>query len=120
KVKLTLANGEIYPYEGSAEFAESEFENNTGSISLRARFKNPERLLRHGSSGKIRVPVETGQTLAVHQKSVFEIQDRTYVYKLDENNRVKMTPFTAGQRIGHFYLVIDGLSTADKIVFEGT
>ncbi len=120
KVKLTLANGDLYPHGGIAEFAESEFQTNTGSISLRARFKNPERLLKHGSSGKIKVPVETGETLAVHQKSVFEIQDRTYVYKLDKNNQVKMTPFSAGQRIGHFYLVKDGLTTQDKIVFEGT
>lgn len=120
KVKLTIANGDVYPYDGVAEFAESEFASNTGSISLRARFKNPGGLLKHGSSGKIQVPVETGNTLAVHQKSVFEIQDRTYVYKLDKDNKVKMTPFRAGQRIGHFYLIDDGLSADDKVVFEGT
>lgn len=119
KVTLTLANGENYPFEGIAEFAESEFASNTGSISLRARFKNPEGLLKHGSSGKINVPVETGETLAVHQKSVFEIQDRTYVYKLDQHNKIKMTPFKAGQRVGHFYLIDEGLKAEDKVVFEG-
>ncbi|WP_353133497.1 efflux RND transporter periplasmic adaptor subunit [Pseudopedobacter sp.] len=120
KVTLTLADGDSYPFEGVAEFAESEFASNTGSISLRARFKNPGGLLKHGSSGKINVPVETGKTLAVHQKSVFEIQDRTYVYTLDQNNKVKMTPFKAGQRVGHFYLIEDGLNDNDKVVFEGT
>ena len=120
KVTLTLANGDNYPFEGVAEFAETEFASNTGSISLRARFKNPNGLLKHGSSGKINVPVETGETLAVHQKSVFEIQDRTYVYRLDQNNKIKMTPFKAGQRVGHFYLIEEGLSHKDKVVFEGT
>lgn len=119
-VKLTLANGEVYPFEGVAEFAESEFQANTGSISLRARFPNPDGLLKHGSSGKINVPVETGETLVVHQKSVFEIQDRTYVYLLTEENKVKMTPFEAGERIGHYYLVKSGLKAKDKVVFEGT
>lgn len=119
KVTLTLANGDVYPFEGMAEFAESEFATNTGSISLRARFKNPQGLLKHGSSGKINVPVETGETLAVHQKSVFEIQDRTYVYKLDKHNKIKMTPFKAGQRIGHFYLIDEGLNSQDQVVFEG-
>src|SRR5690606_38510704 len=41
-VKLTLANGVLYPYDGSAEFAENEFEATTGTISLRALFPNPQ------------------------------------------------------------------------------
>ncbi|PRY52821.1 membrane fusion protein (multidrug efflux system) [Arcticibacter pallidicorallinus] len=119
-VKLSLANGQVYPYPGEAAFAESEFASQTGTISLKARFENPNRLLKHGASGKISVPVETGEILAVHQKSVFEIQDRTYVYMVDSKNRVKMTPFSAGQRVGHYYTVNSGLAKGDKIVFEGT
>ncbi|MEJ5960816.1 efflux RND transporter periplasmic adaptor subunit [Pedobacter immunditicola] len=120
RVKLTLANGELYPHEGDAQFAESEFAQNTGSLSLKARFPNPKGFLKHGASGKISVPVETGELLAVHQKSVFEIQDRTYVYVLQKDNTIKTTPFQAGQRVGHFYTVLDGLSTNDKVVFEGS
>jgi membrane fusion protein (multidrug efflux system) len=119
-VKLNLANGQAYPYPGEATFAESEFASQTGTISLKARFPNPNRLLKHGASGKISVPVETGEILAVHQKSVFEIQDRTYVYVLGSENKVKMTPFLAGQRVGHYYTVSSGLTKDDKIVFEGT
>lgn len=119
-VKLSLANGQVYPYPGEAAFAESEFASQTGTISLKARFSNPDRLLKHGASGKISVPVETGEILAVHQKSVFEIQDRTYVYIVDSKNKVKMTPFSAGQRVGHYYTVNSGLAKGDKIVFEGT
>ena len=120
RVILTLANGERYPHQGDAVFAESEFEQNTGSLSLKARFPNPGGLLKHGASGKISVPMETGDLLAVHQKSVFEIQDRTYVYVLQDDNTVKMKAFKAGQRVGHFYTVLDGLSTTDKVVFEGS
>jgi len=119
-VKLSLANGQVYPYPGEATFAESEFASQTGTISLKARFPNPNRLLKHGASGKISVPVETGEILAVHQKSVFEIQDRTYVYVLGSDNKIKMTPFSAGQRVGHYYTVSSGLTKDDKIVFEGT
>ncbi len=119
-VKLTLADGSVYPHEGIARFAESEFAANTGSLSLKAAFPNPNGLLKHGATGKISVPVETGEILVVHQKSVFEIQDKTYVYLVDENNTLKMRPFTAGQRVGHYYIVNAGLSKADKIVFEGT
>ncbi len=118
-IKLTLANGTPYPFEGKAEFAENEFEATTGTISLRALFPNPEALIKHAASGKVSVPMQSGKNLVVHQKSVFEIQDRTYVYLVDGDNRIAMKPFRAGQRIGHYYLVEDGLSADDRIVFEG-
>ncbi|MFC3199756.1 efflux RND transporter periplasmic adaptor subunit [Parapedobacter deserti] len=118
-VQLTLANGMVYPHEGKAEFAENEFEETTGTISLRALFPNPDGLIKHAASGKVSVPMQHGQNLVVHQKSVFEIQDRTYVYKVGEDSTVTMVPFKAGLRVGHYYLVEDGLNAHDKIVFEG-
>jgi len=118
-VTLTLANGTSYPHEGTAEFAENEFKATTGTISLRARFPNPDRLIKHGASGRVNVPMQQESILVVHQKSVFEIQDRTYVYRVNEDNTVTMTPFLAGQRIGHYYLVESGLKAQERIVFEG-
>lgn len=118
-VKLILANGDEYPHSGVAEIVESEFESQTGSISLRARFPNIKGLLSHGASGRIAVPTKTGELLFVHQKSVMEIQDKTYVYTLEQDSTVKMVPFEAGPRVGHFYVVNGGLEPNKKVVFEG-
>lgn len=119
EVKLILANGEIYPYSGTAELVESEFETSTGSISLRARFDNPNGLLKHGATGRVAVPTNTGDLTFVHQKSVLEIQDKAYVYVLGPDNKVTMTPFQNGQRVGHYYIVENGLDPNMKVVFEG-
>lgn len=118
-VKLILANGELYPHEGIAHLVESEFEANTGSIALRVQFPNAEHILKHGATGKIAVPMETGAHTFVHQKSVFEIQDKTYVYTLQADSTVKMTPFSAGPRVGHYYIVDGGLDSNAKVVYEG-
>lgn len=118
-VKLVLANGQEYPHGGEARIVESEFDRGTGSISLRATFSNPEGLLKHGASGKIGVPVSTGDTKFVHQKSVVEIQDKAYVYVLNDDLTVKMQPFNAGARVGHYYVVESGLEDGQKIVYEG-
>lgn len=118
-VKLILANGALYPHEGVAHIVESEFEANTGSISLRVQFPNAEHILKHGATGKIAVPMETGQHTFVHQKSVFEIQDKTYVYTMQPDSTVKMTPFVAGSRVGHYYIVEGGLDPNVKVVYEG-
>lgn len=119
-VNLLLANGEEYPYKGKLEMAESEFEATTGSISLRVKFSNPERILKHGSTGKIQLPTDLKGALIVPQKAVFEIQDHTYVYLLGDSSKVKMKSFDAGSRFGYFYLVEGGLNAKDKIVYEGT
>lgn len=117
-VQLILANGARYPHQGVAEIVESEFEASTGSISLRARFNNPDGLLKHGATGRIGVPIQTGNLLLVHQKSVFEIQDKAYVYTL-KGDTVKQTPFQNGQRVGHYYIVEGGLPADAKVVYEG-
>ncbi len=118
EVQLILADGQIYPHRGQAEIVESEFEASTGSISLRAKFPNPNGILKHGATGRIGVPTKTGNLLMVHQKSVVEIQDKAYVYTL-KGDTVKMTPFQNGQRVGHYYIVEGGLPKDSKIVFEG-
>lgn len=118
EVRLILANGAVYPHTGVAEIVENGFESSTGSIALRARFPNPSGILKHGATGRIAVPTETGDLLLVHQKSVFEIQDKAYVYTL-EGDTVRMTPFLNGQRVGHYYVVLDGLPEDIKVVYEG-
>lgn len=120
EVRLTLADGQHYPHMGKIELAESEFEEQTGTISLRARFPNPDRILKHGATGKIQLPTKITESIIVPQKSVFEIQDRAYVYVLDTANTVKMTNIELGTRFGHFYLIRSGLKAGQKIVFEGT
>src|SRR6478735_4859447 len=44
-VELFLADGTVYPLKGKIETIESEFEEGTGAIAVRARFKNPNRVL---------------------------------------------------------------------------
>ncbi|MEX0883901.1 MAG: efflux RND transporter periplasmic adaptor subunit, partial [Cyclobacteriaceae bacterium] len=52
-VQLVLADGSPYPFKGMIETMEGAFNANTGSIAFRARFPNPTKILKHGSTGKI-------------------------------------------------------------------
>ncbi len=116
---LILANGEEYPYSGKVETIVSEIEESTGSIAIRTRFPNPDHVLKHGATGKIRLTREEREALVVPQKAVFEIQDKDYVYLVDAQNKVKMKSFVPGARLGEFYVVESGLSEGDRIVYEG-
>lgn len=118
-VTLTLADGSFYPYKGSIETMEGEFKASTGSIAFRAHFPNPDKLLKHGATGRISLSNTINDALMVPQKAVFEIQDKNFVFVVDTNNQVKMRSFVPKLRFSHFYIVESGLEVGDKIVYEG-
>ena len=118
-MRLTLANGEQYPLTGHIETAEIEFNPNTGSIALKARFANPQRLLKHGASGKVRLTSALPNALLLPQKAVFEIQDKNYVYVVDQQGTVHTRNFIPQTRLGDFYVVKEGLKPGERVVYEG-
>ena len=118
-VDLVLANGEKYSEKGLVETIEREFDKNTGNIAFRARFANPNKLLRHGASGKVQLPKKVTDYWAIPQKSVFEIQEKSYVFVKDAVGIVKMKSIVPDLRIPHFYLVKNGFSSKDTILIEG-
>jgi membrane fusion protein (multidrug efflux system) len=119
KVTLILANNTQHPYPGTVETIEGEFHAETGSIAFRARFPNPKGVLRQGSSGRIRLQRNIENALVIPQKSTFEIQDKIYVYVMDSTNHVNMRNVNIKMRLPQLYVVRDGLSTKDLIVYEG-
>ncbi|MDF7813785.1 efflux RND transporter periplasmic adaptor subunit [Hymenobacter sp. YC55] len=118
-VRLTLADNSLYPQAGHIETTESEFNPNTGSLAFRARFANPQGLLKHGASGRIRLTTTLPAALLLPQKAVFEIQDKNYVYVVDQANTVHMRNFVPQTRTGDFYVVKEGLKPGERIVYEG-
>lgn len=118
-VNLRLANNEIYPHPGKIEMIESEFDRETGNIAFRARFPNPDAILKHGANGKIIVNKELKNALVIPQKSTFEVQDKLYVFVVNKDNILKQRNITPKMRFTDFYAVESGLSKDEKIVFEG-
>lgn len=118
-VRLITADGDVFPHKGKIETAESEFDRNTGNLAFRARFNNPEKILKHGSSGKIQLISNLKQAMLIPQKATFEVQENNYVYVLDKDNVVQARSIVVGQRLPHLYVVSSGLSTGDKVIYEG-
>jgi RND family efflux transporter MFP subunit len=118
-ITLLLANGQAHKYKGSIETIEGEFDKNTGNIAFRAKFPNPDLLLKHGSSGKVQLTNELKSALLIPQKATFEIQDKFYVFVVDANNIIKQRNILIKQRLPHLYVTESGLSASDKIIFEG-
>jgi len=118
-VSLLLANNQLYPQTGIIETIDSEFDKNSGNIAFRAKFPNPQQVLRNGASGKVRLTNPIKNALIVPQKSVFEVQDKNCVYVVDAQNTVSIRNVKILQRLPHLYVIESGLSTSDKILYEG-
>jgi len=117
-VTLLLANNQLHKYKGIVETIESEFDNTTGNISFRAKFPNPDMLLKHGETGKVQMTIPITNGLIIPQKATYELQDKIYVYVVDKNNVVKSRSITIKNVLPDLY-VVDGLSENDKILLEG-
>lgn len=117
-VELVLPDGSVYSYKGKQETVEGDFERGTGSIAFRVRFPNPDGLLKHGVTGKVRLMTHMEDVCLIPQKSTFEIQDFTYVYLLGEDGRVKVRSFNPIERYQNYYVTQD-LKPRSTIVYEG-
>jgi membrane fusion protein (multidrug efflux system) len=119
KVNLLLANNEPLKYQGEVETIEGEFNSETGNIAFRAKFPNPDRLLKHGETGKVRMTVPLRNALVIPQKTTYEIQDKTYVFVVDRNGVVRSRNITIASEMPDLYVVGNGLAETDKILLDG-
>lgn len=117
-VELILSDGSIYSHRGKLETVEGDFERGTGSIAFRVRFPNPDGLLKHGVTGKVRMMTSMNNICLVPQKSTFEIQDFTYIYTVDNEGVVKVRSFEPLERYNNYYVTQD-LPVNTAIVYEG-
>jgi membrane fusion protein (multidrug efflux system) len=119
EVHMVLADGSNYAYNGKIETVEGEIEQTTGSIDFRARFPNPQQLLRHGATGKLFISRKVDSILVVPQRSVFDIQDKSYVYVVGKDNVLQLRNIVPLTRLTGCYLVKQGLKPQERILFEG-
>ncbi len=119
KVKLQMANHQLFDHHGIVETIEADFNNETGNIAFRATFPNPKGILRHGETGNVLMPVFFKDALIIPQKATFDILDKKYVFVIDEKNIVRQKQITVGEEVTHLYVVTGGLSATDKILLEG-
>ncbi|MDQ3291750.1 MAG: efflux RND transporter periplasmic adaptor subunit [Bacteroidota bacterium] len=119
KVKLEMANEQVFEYPGEVQTIEADFNNETGNIAFRATFPNPKGLLRHGETGNILMEVPMRNALIIPQKATFEVLDKKYVYVVDKNNVLRSREITTVAELPHIFVVQKGLAEGDKILLEG-
>lgn len=120
KVSLLLSDGTLYDYKGKVETVNGLINTATGSANMRASFLNPMGLLHSGNSATVRIPTLVKSAILIPQTATYELQDKRFVYVLDNQNKIKATAIKVlDNPVGKFFVVQDGLHDGDKIVLEG-
>ncbi|ANF49785.1 efflux transporter periplasmic adaptor subunit [Chryseobacterium glaciei] len=118
-VSLVMANGDVFPQKGEVQTIEGEFDRETGNIAFRAKFPNPNKLLRNGETGKVQMTLPLKNALIIPQKATYEIQDQKYVFVVDKNGVVKSRNIKVAYELPDVYVIGSGLAEGDKILLEG-
>ncbi len=119
-VKLQLADGTMYNQLGKVVKVSGVINQATGAVSMIARFPNPDRLLKSGASGTVIIPKNSSNAIVIPQSVTTEVQNKVFVYIVDNKNKVKYTEITVDpQNDGKNYIVTGGLHIGDRIVTKG-
>lgn len=118
-VNLVLSDNSIYAASGKIDMVDGQFDKTTGAITLRAKFPNANGLLKSGNTGKVKISIEYQNAIVIPQEATVEIQDKIFVFLLDEKNTAIRQPIVISGKSGSNYLVKEGIKVGDRIVLKG-
>ncbi len=120
KVQIVLPDGTTYKHYGNEDFFGNEISQTTGSIPLRATFKNPDHILIPGDFVKVKIFSNTKHKKAVvPQAAVLQDSTGRYVYTVDADNKAVQTYIETEGEYGDYFIVKEGLKTGDKFIATG-
>ena len=121
-VKLVLPDGSTYPHDGKLEFAEVAVDEATGTVTLRAKFPNPDDTLLPGMYVRAQLDeaVATSAILAPQQGVSHDAKGNASAYVVGKDGKVELRTLEATRAIGDRWLVDKGLESGDKLIVEGT
>ena len=121
-VRLKLEDGSDYGRTGTVEFAEVVVDQQTGTVTLRARFPNPDGMLLPGMfvRAMFAQAIETNAFLVPQQAVSRDPQGNATVWLVGANNKVQQRKVETVRAEGANWIVTGGLRAGDKVITQGT
>jgi len=121
EVQLTLEDGSSYGPRGKLQFTEVSVDETTGSVTLRALFPNPDKLLLPGMF--VHEKIEEGRrndAVLVPQLAITHNQKgEPTALVVGPDNKVELRTLTTERAIGDKWLVTSGLKAGERVIVEG-
>ena len=119
-VEIIMDNGQTYPQKGRLIFSDMSVDPTTGSVTLKAEFPNPDRLLLPGTFVRVRLPQAVAEgVIVVPQRTVLSGPDGQYVLLVGPENKVMPRPVKVGAMAGTDFVIEDGLKGDETVIVNG-
>ena len=119
-ITLNLADDTVYPYDGRFAEVDRSLEANTGTLTLRALFDNPDNILKPGMFAKISIEgITIPNAILVPERAVQQLLGESFVLIANAENKSEVRTVKLGEKIGSYYVVTEGLKPNDMVVVEG-
>ena len=117
---LLMPSGLVYEQQGEVNFTDGRVDARTGTVSARAVFPNPDRALAPGQFVRIRITIESLESVArIDPTAVGQSSEGAIVYVVDEDSVAHERVVELGPMIGDKQIIISGLDDGEKIVVNG-
>jgi membrane fusion protein (multidrug efflux system) len=121
KVKLILEDGSVYPLEGTLQFRDITVDQSTGSVTLRAVFPNPDKILLPGMF--VQAVIEEGvndQAILLPQQCISrDNKGNPFTWVVGQDGKAEMRFLQLDRAIGDKWLVTKGIAPGEQIIYEG-
>ena len=119
-VELTLSNGSKYPIIGHIVTSDRALAPQTGTLTVKALFDNPDGLLLPGMFARVSLIGDIiPNAILVPERAVQQLLGKSFVMLVGPDNKAVARTITLGDKIGSYYVVKEGLDSSDIVVVEG-
>ena len=122
RVRLKLPDGSDYGFTGTVEFSQVLVDQTTGSVTLRARFANPQSILLPGMfvTAAFAQAVDTSAILVPQQAVTRDPKGNATLFVVGPGNRAVQRSIVAERTQGPYWVVTQGLAPGEKVITQGT
>lgn len=119
-IQMAFAGEAGYPHRGALDFLDNHIDASTGTIRMRAVFRNPDRRLTPGAFVRLRVPGSASyDALLIQDRAVGTDLDKRYVYVVGKDGKVEYRVVDLGPVIDDLRVVRGGLNAGEVVVVNG-
>ncbi len=122
QVRLKLPDGSDYGFTGTVEFSEVIVDQNTGTVTLRARFPNPQAILLPGMfvTAQFAQAIDTSAFLIPQQAITRDPQGNATLFVVGPGNHAVQRTVVAERTMGPYWVVTQGVAAGEKVITQGT
>lgn len=119
-VTITLSDGTKYPVVGKLDQVDRSLADNSGTLTMKAAFANPDKILIPGMFARARISGEiVPNAILVPQRSVQQLLDKNFVIVVGAEGKAEARSVKLSEKVGSYWIVEDGLTADDTVVVEG-